>query len=106
MRSSIFIMLAMLAQSCQVYQSNFDCPPKEGIPCRSVTEIEAMIVESQKGPDILIEREPEGPELIQKLRCANSAPKNLKKIWITERQTECGGKIEGHYVYFVGDDCD
>lgn len=64
MRLLIFLML--FTQSCQVYRSNFDCAPGEGIPCRSVTEIESMIVESCEGPDILVEKESDSVVLVRR----------------------------------------
>lgn len=82
--------------SCQVYRSNFDCCPVSGVPCTSVTELESMIVETQKGPDIL-------------LTCQLCTPSEdpcfdanhyTKRIWLNDRILPDGSLEQGHYVYF------
>ncbi|PJD94538.1 MAG: hypothetical protein CK425_11195 [Parachlamydia sp.] len=77
------ILMLCLSTSCQSYRTVFDCPPGEGVPCTSVTQIEKMIIESDEGPDIFV-REKMSPY------CA-------KKIWVNENPDECGSK--GYYIY-------
>lgn len=54
----IVAILGLGFASCsQVYEQTFDCPPAKGVPCTSVTDLEAMIVETKTGPDVFIGRE-------------------------------------------------
>lgn len=46
-----FIVLA----SCNIYNSNFDCPPGEGIGCAPVGEVLDLIVERDTGEDLFVE---------------------------------------------------
>lgn len=98
-----FLSLICLS-SCSIYQHDFDCPPPNGIPCTSVTEIEAMIVETSKGPDLL-----PGPATDEKGCCFFCGQKKLKgctsysqknnttKIWICS-QIQDGVSVKGYYV--------
>ena len=51
-------LLLVLLTSCSMYKSHFDCPPGKGVGCKSVSEIEGMIVESETGPDRFEFKEP------------------------------------------------
>ena len=48
----ILIFIFLVCSSCQVYQSDFDSPVGKGIPNKSVSEIEKMIIETESGPDL------------------------------------------------------
>lgn len=78
-----FIFLGSVLPSCQCYKNNFDCPPGEGVPCASVSQIEKMIIESNDGPDIFAP--------------AKMSPLCAKRIWISECP-ESGSK-KGYYIY-------
>jgi hypothetical protein len=57
MRSCLLLFLGLGLTACSpVYEQTFDCPPGEGVPCTSVTDLEALIVETNEGPDIFIGR--------------------------------------------------
>lgn len=87
--------LALLASSCQMYRAHFDCPPGEGIPCTSVTDIESMVIETGRGPDVLAGSESGAwKSLIPVL-----PPCQARKVWIADINTKCGCHIEGHYIY-------
>jgi len=100
------LLLLTLTTSCQVYQSNFDCPPCDGVPCTSVTEIQKMIIETPDGgPDIFLGKyndsscsscTPDKP--CRKKECPDQS-KTIKRIWV---EAENSGKshTEGHYIYF------
>ena len=51
MRSLAFFLLPVLVSACSPYKTHFDCPPAKGVGCKSVTEIEGMIVETPKGQE-------------------------------------------------------
>lgn len=87
----------LLLSSCQVYRGQFDCPPGEGVPCTSVTQIESMIVETpHDAPDIFLSYLPS-----RKARCvkAGSGPTLERKVWIAEKVDASGRLIAGHYIY-------
>lgn len=96
--------IAMVFSSCSIYQQHFDCPPPEGIPCASVTEIESMIVETDKGPDIILIPEIEedkGCFWCKKKDSINSYSKQAlkRRVWICKQQTQDEGYLEkGHYL--------
>lgn len=54
MKYSIALLLALLATSCGIYNSNFDCPPGKGVGCASVNEVLDMIVEKKEGEDVFV----------------------------------------------------
>jgi conjugal transfer pilus assembly protein TraV len=92
----------LLLSSCSVYKQQFDCPPPEGIPCASVTEIEAMILETESGADLLVVPEQEKENGCfwcghqKKNYSKNSNCKNIK-VWICpEKMNECDSK--GYYL--------
>lgn len=54
MKYSIALILSLLATSCGVYNSSFDCPPGKGVGCASVNEVLDMIVEKKEGEDVFV----------------------------------------------------
>ena len=92
--------------SCAIYQQEFDCPPPSGVSCTSVTDLESMIVETDKGPDLFLplykrcDLEPACP-----CRKYQNAPVQRiysalhRKVWICPHCTEEGGAVQGHYIY-------
>ncbi|MBX9744366.1 MAG: hypothetical protein K2X08_04050 [Chlamydiales bacterium] len=48
------LMVSLALASCNVYQTEFECPPGEGVGCSSVTEVMEMIVESDQGEDLFL----------------------------------------------------
>ena len=46
--------LALLGSSCSIYDSEFNCPPGEGIGCAAVGEVLEMIIENDSGEDDFI----------------------------------------------------
>ncbi len=106
MNIKILLMMSVFFTSCQVYKSDFDCPPCKGVLCRSVSEIESMIIETPEGgSDLFFE--------IPKQDCfvSNNSRKRSKngivtgqRIWI--ENSECNhSSVEGHYIY-IKKDCD
>ena len=101
-RLMLTVSLMALFSSCQAYKTGFDCPPKSGIPCKSVSEIEKMIVETERGPDLLVERE----DKYEIIHC-NQETKSLckdeerKRVWMASQTNESGDCVEAHYIYFI-----
>lgn len=100
---SVHFFALFLFSSCSIYNQKFDCPPPSGIPCASVTDIEDMILDTEKGPDIIVQ-----PEVNKANHCfwcgsqkngssyslspLNSSP----KLWIC-RQKKGNDKRNGYY---------
>lgn len=97
---SFFSLISLT--SCAIYQQEFDCPPPVGVPCTSVTDLESMVVETSKGPDLFLPLERESDE---KSACSQETPvtdvcSSLKrKVWICHHLTEDGCNVQGHYIY-------
>ena len=96
-------VLSLLLSSCAIYKQQFDCPPPAGIPCASVTEIESMIVETEKGPDLIVKPEVEEdnhcfwcgaqkPGLAFPSKSSTCSP----KVWICS-QKKGGCLMKGYY---------
>ncbi len=110
--------LAFLLSSCSMYQSTFDCPPKRGVGCKSVTEIEEMITERDEGPDLFMAENIHGARCDDCRGSARSIRVNdkgdmlirgkekPKRIWVNGETTRQGNRVAGHYVYFELTDLD
>ena len=103
-----FFLLASLFSfsSCTMYKQNFDCPVGKGVSCKSLTQIEEMIIEKEQGADLFIES--------VEADCSNCKGGSLKmasyvkdssefshRIWVEPRVSEMGYLVEGHYIYFA-----
>jgi hypothetical protein len=104
-----FLLLgcSFLLSSCSIYKAQFDCPPPAGIPCASVTDIESMIVETEKGPDLIVTPETKGDNHCfwcgHKKAGSNAIakmPVSARKVWICGEQNECneGSSNKGYYL--------
>ncbi|MFI5343143.1 MAG: hypothetical protein ACHQUC_02870 [Chlamydiales bacterium] len=95
----VYFCLSLLLSGCQMYRTDFDCPPGVGVPCTPVTDIEKMIVETPKGgPDIFLGYLPS--ESILSDSCRNKCcDRPQRRVWIESKTLPCGTYIEGHYIY-------
>jgi hypothetical protein len=50
-----FLNLLFLT-SCAIYSKEFDCLPSLGVPYTSETDLESMVIETNKGPDLFVPR--------------------------------------------------
>lgn len=97
-RSLLFSLLALLS-SCSLYQKQFDCPPKQGVTCTSVTTLEKMIVEAPSGEDVFLGCVPKLVEMHNNKACKctenriSDAPFQ-RRVWIASKE----GKPT--YIYF------
>ncbi len=106
MRNKALILAMVFLTSCQVYSNRFDCPPCEGVPCTSVSEIQRMIIETPEGgPDIFLGKTPSTTcSDCSKRRCRthtsrSSTNTEKKRIWVEGSVFGCSN-VEGHYIYF------
>ena len=106
MKSRYLLPCLILLTSCKMYSSQFDCPPSEGIPCTSVSEIQKMIIETPEGgPDIFLGKVPRvSCTDCSKKRCKthsgkSSANSQIKKIWVEGNESGYPS-VQGHYIYF------
>jgi len=98
MRQKLLWGMTLLSASCTNYHSNFDSPAFPGVGCRSLSQIEAMIIEHENGEDCFLgscpfHKEAQVPELI-----IDKAGK--QRIWICPHANAQGHYIDGHYIYF------
>ena len=57
MKKHILLLIAIMSiflSACSIYKQEFDCEPPKGVPCTSETDLEAMIIETNKGPDLFL----------------------------------------------------
>jgi len=98
----IYLLFPLVAASCQMYRTQFDCPPGVGIPCTSVSDIESMIVEKKPWE--------EGPDYIARCQMPKRLPTCIDaqviRVWIPQSEDESGCIIEGHYMYFPNNEAD
>jgi len=97
------VVLSLWLSSCSVYKQQFDCPPPSGIPCASVTEIESMIVETDKGPDLIVKPEMEEDHCFWcgSLKAGSASPSKTslcnRKVWICSQKKD-GCSLKGYYA--------
>lgn len=54
MRKLLGCIACLLASSCNIYNSDFDCPPGKGVGCASVGEVLDLIVEKEGEEDLFV----------------------------------------------------
>lgn len=127
MKHILVLLPILMIAACTDYSNAFDCPPKPGMGCQSISEIHERIVEHPNGDDELNvplntdEREcvsgkcPRGsahrnigmPELAPTpsyLVAAGSdhvkrIPERVIRIWVNGRVNDAGDYVAPHYVY-------
>ncbi len=93
----ILLLTSTLYAGGRSSRGRSDCRPGRGVPCTSVTDIEAMIVENDNGPDFLIidPNVAHPPVVPSNSRCACGACK--RRVWVPARCVD-GKTVPGHYV--------
>ncbi|MDP3935755.1 MAG: TraV family lipoprotein [Alphaproteobacteria bacterium] len=127
MRNYLYVLPILALTACTDYSNAFDCPPKPGMGCRSISEIHEQIIEHPKGedelnvstdaedtecangkcPKVSVTRRIGLPELAPSkgyLVTAGSdhvhrIPERVIRIWVNGRVNEGGDYEAPHYVY-------
>lgn len=102
--SSLLIpIISFLLSACSIYKQEFDCEPPSGVPCTSETDLEAMIIETNKGPDMFLPEEKEEYKLScvkrTKTPTERIAASLSRKVWLCNQSSEAGYQVQGHYIY-------
>lgn len=126
MKHILFLLPILMITACTDYSNAFDCPPKPGMGCQSISEIHEQIVEHPKGEDELkvstgreetgcasgkcskgslratglIELAPTSGYLV--MAGADSVqriPERVIRIWVSGRVNDLGDYVAPHYVY-------
>lgn len=96
----LFSLLNLLSlTSCEIYKQDFDCPPPCGMSRTSETDLESMVIETDKGSDLFIPEDKESNCSCRKCRKAKAPHFLNRKVWICHHLTEEGCEIQGHYIY-------
>jgi hypothetical protein len=61
---AIGLIPILLATSCGMYNSNFDCLPGQGVGCKSVNDVLQMIVEQENGEDLFASEPTQEKQLV------------------------------------------
>lgn len=126
MRNYLYVLPIVSITACTDYSNAFDCPPKPGMGCQSISEIHEQIVEHSKGEDELnvstdreetdcasgkcskgsrratglIELAPTSGYLVMAgSDPVQRIPERVIRIWVNGRVNEAGDYVAPHYVY-------
>ena len=96
---TLLILLISLT-SCAGIRTHWSCAPARGVPCTPVSEIEAMIIESDHGPNIFLGSETDEKPQPDKIGPNGTTPLSpiIHRVWISEK-VERGEYHKGHYLY-------
>jgi len=101
----LLLCLLFLFTSCSNYRSNFDCPVYSGAGCKSVSQIEAMIEENERGSDCFTGT---CSSSCNKKSCYKSVPSAYEEVvggkakaWVCPHFNSTGHYVDGHYIYFT-----
>jgi len=127
MKHILNILPILMITACTDYSNAFDCPPKPGMGCQSISEIHEHIEEHAKGNDALkVPTDTEETECASG-KCPNISasqrsrfpelapstgylvargsdqlqriPERVIRIWVNGRINEVGDYESPHYVY-------
>lgn len=127
MKHLSYILPILMLSACTDYSNAFDCPPKPGMGCQSISEIHDHIQEHPRGNDELtvpidadetecasgkcskdIASRPKGlPDLapasgylvVEGSDPMQRIPERVIRIWVNGRVNETGDYVAPHYVY-------
>jgi hypothetical protein len=127
MKHLSYILPILMITACTDYSNAFDCPPKPGMGCQSISEIHDHIQEHAKGNDELnIPTDSEDPGCVAG-KCSKGnvsrttgfpdlapasgylvvagsdhvrrIPERVIRIWVNGRVNDAGDYVAPHYVY-------
>ncbi len=108
------LLLLIVLTGCTNYRNRFDCPPSPGVGCKSVSQIEAMILEKNGEEDLFVGLCPhrvyhdhsstDDPpsttkEQTQTVPDFSYLKKAKGKLWMNSYQLPGGERIDEHYIY-------
>ena len=123
MKSYLILLPLLTLTACTDYTNAFDCDPKPGLGCQSISEIHHQIIEHPKGDDTIeIESNESG---CSEGKCQTTSknstesrittkdayvvhsgsdsvyrvPERIIRIWVNGRVNEAGDYEAPHYVY-------
>jgi hypothetical protein len=127
MKQILNILPILTITACSDYSNAFDCSPKPGMGCQSISEIHEKIEERAKGNDELTvpeDAEEQGGGLDKCKTCSGSRrralpelapatgylvatgsghvqriPERVVRVWVNGRVNEAGDYEAPHYVY-------
>jgi hypothetical protein len=127
MKHVFYVLPVVMITACTDYSNAFDCPPKPGMGCQSISEIHDTIEEHAKGndelfvptdtdetdcstgkcPKVTASRNRGLPELAPTAGYLVHAgsdqlqriPERVIRIWVNGRVNETGDYEAPHYVY-------
>lgn len=122
MKHYLRLLPLLTLTACTDYSNAFDCEPKPGLGCQSISEIHHQIIEHPKGDDaIVIEANESGcsegkcqPAHTHRQSEQNTrnaylihagnesvyrVPERIIRIWVNGRVNEAGDYEAPHYVY-------
>ncbi len=126
MKHILFLLPILMITACTDYSNAFDCPPKPGMGCQSISEIHEQIIEHPKGDDELnVPVETDGTDCTSG-KCSKGdrrsigfnelvptagylvargsdqlqrIPERVIRIWVNGRVNDAGDYVAAHYVY-------
>lgn len=127
MKHILYILPILMITACTDYSNAFDCPPKPGMGCQSISEIHDQIIEHPKGEDELnVSTDAEDTECVngkcpkvsvtRRIGLPELAPskgylvnsgidqvqrisERVIRIWVNGRVNSAGDYEGSHYVY-------
>jgi conjugal transfer pilus assembly protein TraV len=100
------LFFGLLLSSCAMYQQEFDCPIPPGVSCTSVTDLESMIIETDRGADVLLtpnnccESKSKSCSCKKKGVVTNSKSEE-PKVWVCQQLIGENCQRQGHYLQGV-----
>lgn len=124
MKPYLILLPLLTLSACTDYSNAFDCEPKPGLGCQSISEIHRHIIEHPKGDDTIVieaneaecrEGKCQPVHAINKngneknsrnaylIHAGNDSvyrvPERIIRIWVNGRVNEAGDYEAPHYVY-------
>ena len=92
-----------------MYQQEFDCPIPPGVSCTSVTDLESMIIETDRGADVLLTPHQSSTCCQKKTKSCACKKKAVAtnhtheepKVWVCQQLIGETCQRQGHYLQGV-----
>ncbi len=90
MRILALCIISLACAACGVYKSEWDCPPGEGVRCKSVSDVMDLIVEKEEGQDMFFKEKSQADALRAKPK-AKTAAEEEKTLYLMKKTS--GGAV-------------